>query len=266
MKSTSVSKTFLLVGVPIALVLMALIYAGIEFRNYLFTAPRFAVKNVEVLTEGPASVESVLRLARISPGTNLFSIDLEEVRKRVEKDPWIYTASVTRSLPNKIQIRYEKQTPVAILGADSMYYLNKEGVPFVRIRKGESLKYPLIQVEDQSKDVENSRKRVSGIMDVLNQIRASSLFSEKDLGDLSVRLGADEGEAPYWLTMRFPPEKLATDKKRVSRLYALSLGENNLAQQIKHWEGVVRYLAQQGKNPKLIRLELGKKVVVKVER
>jgi len=265
MKS-SVSRTFLLVGLPAALALVGLIWGGMEIRRFLFTSARFAVQEVEVVTAGNVKKEAILERAAVPARANIFSLNLDDVKKRVEEEPWIYSATVVRALPNKIQIYYREQVPKAILGAGSMYYLNAEGKPFYRIQRGDSLAYPLVQVEGKAKDGDLLRQRVESALGILEEFRQNSLFTDKDLGDLTVRPDAEDGAAPFLVTLRFPPKALAGKGEGRSRLYTVSFGQESFAPQVKRWEAVARYLVQQGKNPRLIRLELGKKVVVKVER
>lgn len=265
MKS-SVAKPFIFVGVPVALGLVVLIFGGMELRSFLLSSPRFAVKEVSVSTKGRAERSSILKLANIPPNTNIFALDLDRVRRSVEKEPWVHSATIVRELPSRIEIQYEPQTPVAILGAGSMYYLNGEGKPFYKIQKGDSLAYPLVQVEGGFKNSDLSRKRVATGLDILKTMATSALFSEKDLGELTVRMDAVDGAAPYVLTLRFPPRPLAGKGKQPNRLYTVSFNDDDLSTQVKHWEAVLRHLVQTGKNPRLIRLELGKKVVVKLER
>jgi cell division septal protein FtsQ len=263
---TSVSKTFLTVALPAALGFVILIFGGMEAQRLLTESPKFGVRFVEVLGKGAADSDDLIRMASIPQGTNIFSVDLEAVRKKIERHPWVHDATVARVLPNKIEISYRSQVAQAILGADSMYYLNNEGVPFYRVQKGDSLGFPLVQVEGRARDKEVLRDRVATSVRILDLLRQSPLYNEKDLGDLTVRTEAEDGAAPYVLTLRFPPKALATVKSQTNRLYTVTLGDQDLARQVKHWEAVVRYLVQQGKNPRLIRLELGKKVVVKLER
>lgn len=264
--NSKVTRTFLLVGLPAALVLVALIFGGMELWNFLQTSPKFAVKDVEVVTAGTVPKEVILKRAEIPPGANIFSLDLEEIRQRVEKEPWVHSATVIRSIPNKIQIHYVAQVPKAILGIDSMYYLNREGQPFYRIQKGDSLNFPLIQVEGKLRNREGLRERMEAALHILEAMKASPLFSDKDLGDMTVRFDAEDGAAPYLLTLKFPPKILVKKEGQSNRLYSVSFGSADPVPQVKRWEAVARHLVQQGKNPRLIRLELGKKVVVKVDR
>jgi hypothetical protein len=265
MKST-VTKTFFFVALPAALTVVALVFAGMEVRRFLLNSPRFAIQSVELVTEGAASKAEILRRLGYLEGANIFQVELAEVQKKVEEDPWVYSATVIRALPNKIQIHYVPQVAKAILGADSMYYLNSEGKPFYRIRQGDSLQFPLIQVDGKAPEAESLRQRVEVGLQIIDEFRKSELFSEKDLGDVMVRASEDGGDVPVSMSLRFPPKKLAQKKDVSSRLYTASFGRQNLSAQVRRWEAVVRYLAQQSKTPKLIRLELGKKVVVKLNR
>lgn len=265
MKS-GIAKTFLLVAVPAAFGVVGLVFVAMETQRFLTTSSRFAVRKVEVLTKGAADNDELIRLAGVSPGTNIFTVDLEGVRRHVERDPWVHDATVTRELPNKIQITYRSQEPQAILGADSMYYLNSEGVPFYRVQKGDSLAYPLVQLDGKTSDKELLKNRVAASVKILQRFKSSPLFQSKDLGDMTVIPDAEEGSAPYLLTLRFPPKALIKKDAQPSRLYTVSVGDDDVDRQVKHWEAVVRHLVQTGKKPRLIRLELGKKVVVKLER
>jgi hypothetical protein len=261
-----VAKTFLFIGVPAALVTVGLVFASMELQRFLTTSPQFAVRKVEVLTKGAADADELIRLAGITPGANIFSLDLEEIRQRIERDSWVHDATVMRSLPNKIQITYRSQEAKAILGAESMYYLNGEGVPFYRVQKGDSLAFPLVQVEGKARSKELLRERVATSVKILNHFKGSKLYSDKDLGDMTVIPDAEDGSAPYLLSLRFPPKVLPGKIAQPSRLYSVTLGDDELEVQVKHWEAVVRHLVQAGKKPRLIRLELGKKVVVKLEK
>ena len=261
-----IARTFLFVGLPAAVSTVGLVFAGMEAHRFLMTNPRFAVRRVEVLTKGAANSDELVRLAAVSPGSNIFSIDLEAIRLRVERDPWVHDATVVRELPNKIGISYKSQEPRAILGADSMYYLNREGVPFYRVQKGDRLGFPLVQVDGRVTDKDLLRERVATGMKILDRLKQSNLFSDKDLGDMTVVSEGEDGSAPYLLTLRFPPKSLATKPVQASRLYTASLGIDDLDRQVRRWEVVVRHLVQAGKKPRLIRLELGKKVVVKLEK
>lgn len=265
MKS-SVFKAFFFVGVPVALGLVALIYGALEFRAYILSSNRFAVKQMEVLTDGPADREQLIRSSGVAMGSNIFSIHLDEVRRNVEADPWVYSAMITRSLPNKIQIQYIPQKPVAILSdAEAMFYLNEEGDAFYRLQKGDSYSYPLLLVEGDW-HIDGAKEVLVGALALVRGLKEQEIYSETDMGDITVRMRKEDISAPYVLTLKYPPAKLRKKTDRTNHIYTASFSSEDAGHQLSRWSAVVRYLVQQSKNPRLIRLELGKKVVVKVER
>ncbi|MCO5143400.1 MAG: FtsQ-type POTRA domain-containing protein [Oligoflexia bacterium] len=264
MKSKA-SKTFLFVGIPAAFSIVIFIFLLIEIKHYFLTSEHFSVRVVEVLTEGPSTKEAVISLASIPKQANIFSLDLEEVKKRIEKDPWVRSAIVSRVLPDKIQIRYRSQEPVALLGMGDLFYVNDEGVAFYQIKEGDSLNYPLIQVEVKKPSLEELKDDIQGALSLLKVLNANNAFSMDDLGEISLQNAEKNAGVTYLLTLAFPPKHLRPKKgAHRSVTYTVSLAKSDYDSQIKRWSAVVRYVLKHSKIPKLIRLELGKKVVVKV--
>lgn len=84
----------------------------------------------ETVVEGNAIVDTrdILALARVPVNAPLFSIDLFAIEQRVMKNPFIKSVSVRRDVPNRVRIKVEERTPVAVLPADRVYYVDAEGV------------------------------------------------------------------------------------------------------------------------------------------
>lgn len=70
--------------------------------------------------------------------TNLFSLDLEKIRKKLELVPEIEQAKVSRILPNTLHIKITERTPAAAIGSRQSFFLaDQNGVV---IRRSRSLK------------------------------------------------------------------------------------------------------------------------------
>ncbi|NUM88368.1 MAG: FtsQ-type POTRA domain-containing protein [Bdellovibrionales bacterium] len=261
--SESVSRPFLVYGVFGAFGLVALLWGSIELNRYLTTSPRFAIREIAVVTEGPARAEDVLRASGVKKGMNLFLLDLDDSRAGVEKIPWVHHASVSRVLPGRVEIRYVPQTPVAILGLGSLYYLNAEGIPFQRVDRGGSAGLPIIQVERGSESEDVPAESVRRALELIGLFRGSSLFVMDDLADVTVRGTGYQGAAPLVTTLAFPPFRTPGSTRMPKRFVPVTWALEDLEQQLRRVERVALNLAQAGKNPRLIRLELGKKIVVK---
>jgi len=267
MRSTSLIRPFFFLALPGAIVLVALVYGGMEFYHYLTKSKQFTLRSVEVLTAGPVNKEELIKLAGIRANANIFSIDLSDTKEKIEKNPWVYSASVTRALPDKIQIHYVAEEPVAILSSmDVLYYVNKEGKVFYKITKDNSLKYPLIYLNSALSILELSPSKLMPALRVVSWAERSSMVNLSDLGDIEVRGGVYSEELPLLVTMAFPPSGLSKKYKQKRRFFTMSFSETEIDIQAKRAEAVLQHLLQQGKNPKLIRLELGKKIVVKMDQ
>ncbi len=100
-------------------ILVASVLAGIAFGakralNTLFFANAdYALKTIEVTTDGNLSRESILRAANVSEGENIFAINLNEVRNRLAAMPEVEESRLQRILPNKLAISIQERRPVA---------------------------------------------------------------------------------------------------------------------------------------------------------
>ncbi len=263
-ESTGVSKPFLTIGLPLAVGLVVLILGGLEAQRFLSTSSRFEIRKIVVDTDGPAKKSEILEGVKYLKGENLFVTDLDEVRSAVEKNPWVAHAIVSRVLPDTISIRYEEQKPRAILSADNMYYLNGDGVPFYKVNRGDSLDYPVIQLDRIANAKDVPVEGIKAALELLDYFQASKVFSPEDIGQVTVRGSAYKGGAPLVATLAFPPKRLREKASTVKRFVPVTLAEEEVSPQLQRAELVMQHLAQAGKNPRLIRLELGKKIVVKI--
>jgi cell division protein FtsQ len=73
----------------------------------------FQARTLKVFGAKHLSKGAVLRVAGVHRGTNLFWFHAGEVERRLEADPWIARALVSRSLPSTLRIAIDERTPVA---------------------------------------------------------------------------------------------------------------------------------------------------------
>jgi cell division septal protein FtsQ len=93
--------------------------AGIAFgakravNALFFSNPDYALKTIDVTTDGNLTREAILRAAGINEGENIFAIDLPRVRAGLATLPEVEDSRVQRILPNKFTISIEERRPVA---------------------------------------------------------------------------------------------------------------------------------------------------------
>jgi cell division protein FtsQ len=111
---------------------------------HLLGDPFFRVREVEVEGNRKITKEALLSLTMMEGMPNLFSVNLEEVVKRIESHPWIESVRVRKVFPNKILIQIEERQPMAIIQLEELYYIDAEGEIFSPVGDKDEYNYPYI--------------------------------------------------------------------------------------------------------------------------
>jgi cell division protein FtsQ len=89
-------------------------YSGYSLVRYARTASRFEVKQLSVSGLQHVQEDEVLARAGFEIGTNVFAVDLDELRSRVEQIQWVRHAIVQRVLPDQIFIKVVERQPIGL--------------------------------------------------------------------------------------------------------------------------------------------------------
>jgi cell division protein FtsQ len=81
----------------------------------LSRSPLFGVRTVEVLGADPLPTARVRALADVARGADLLWLDLPAIEARIETDPWVERATLTRGLPWTLRVTIRERRPVAVL-------------------------------------------------------------------------------------------------------------------------------------------------------
>lgn len=138
----------------IAIIGFALIF--LSGGIYLFLQSSFfAVQKVVVVGVSTLSGPEVVELAGIEPGTNIFAIRTEEVKRRLLTLPAIAGVSIERHLPSSITLEVQERRPVAVVrGSSGLLALDQEGFCIAKADRLSSLKLPLLS-RQSTNDIEN---------------------------------------------------------------------------------------------------------------
>ena len=81
--------------------------------KFVYHNPDFAIQNIEIQTDGVITKDQLRRWSNVRPGANLFALDLANVRRSLEMESAIETASVEKVLPHTLRIRVTERGPIA---------------------------------------------------------------------------------------------------------------------------------------------------------
>src|SRR5690242_1341459 len=118
----------------------------------------FAIRQIELQTDGVLSVDQLRRWAGVKPGENLLALDLAKVKRNLELVPLIGSVSVERILPQTLRIRVAEREPVAQVNVPrrssggglqvGVFHLDADGYVMVPLDPQQRAT-PLNQVDDQ---------------------------------------------------------------------------------------------------------------------
>jgi cell division protein FtsQ len=113
---------------PWAVVGGILVLLGAGAIGLTYTA-MFHAKTITVSGEHRLSEARVLKIAGIGPDTDVFHVDLHAIERRLERNPWIADAAVSRHLPSSISLAISERRPVALTRSaeGAMVYLAVDG-------------------------------------------------------------------------------------------------------------------------------------------
>lgn len=84
----------------------------------------------EVTAEGNRIVPSadIIALAGIRKNERLYNIDLNAARKRIQANQFVRAVSLTREMPDRVEITVEERTPIAAIAGTRTLYVDADGV------------------------------------------------------------------------------------------------------------------------------------------
>mgnify|MGYP006292696903 CR=1 FL=1 len=135
-KSNRFHQIAVIVLVPIvAAVLVTLAWLGFDqLGKWLFSEnPRFAIRRLTIKDEGTAVSDFVRGEKNINEGRNIFSFNIEELRREfVERAPSYKSIAITRTLPGMLTVEALPRVPLArvFTGWRSSVVTDKHGMVF----------------------------------------------------------------------------------------------------------------------------------------
>jgi cell division protein FtsQ len=112
----------------------------------------FVLENVIIEGKKNAEYKDIINLLGVEQGAPIFSINIQEVKERLENHIWLKAAIVERQLPSTIYIAVIERTPIAIWQfKQKLYLVDVEGN---RIAKHQGQEFgDLIQVVGQDANI-----------------------------------------------------------------------------------------------------------------
>jgi cell division protein FtsQ len=125
----------------LVLAMIVAVGAGLHFGiamvldRVLYTNPRYDLAKIEIEPRDHFSERQIRQAAGLEPGQNLWTLNLRQIMRDLEKLPYVSSAKVERHFPDAITIHIVERVPVVKivgqnidLGTPELFYLDRDGV------------------------------------------------------------------------------------------------------------------------------------------
>jgi len=107
-------------------------YKGLKYTGSLFLSrnPKFELKTINITSDGRLLPEQLCEYAGLQTGVNLFCVDFDRLRKKLEEVPLVESVTIERKLPGTLTVNVIERVALAQIR------WNKRGLPFLIDRNG----------------------------------------------------------------------------------------------------------------------------------
>ena len=177
-------------GVAFALA-WGLLLGAQQGYQYVTTSARFEAKTVVFEASPHLSADRLTEIMGLAPGTNILAVDVDAVRRKIEADPWVASATVSRQLPDTLHVAVAEHTPAAVLHSGHFYLLDAAGVPFKRVEPGERGTLPIVTGVEREALVAGDPSATRVIRRALDVLASYNDKARPRLGEIHIGEGGE---------------------------------------------------------------------------
>jgi len=163
----------------------ALGWGSYEFSHYIRTAPRFEVKALAISgLNGPlkrVTEDEIAGRAEFEVGTNVFRVDLNAIRERVEGLSWVQYAIIQRVLPDQIIVKVVEREPIGLARIGGEVYQFDSEATILDVDAAASTSFPILDGL-RARNGETNLKKVEIYRKTLDELGQNDL-SEVHIND-----------------------------------------------------------------------------------
>jgi cell division protein FtsQ len=173
-------------------VLIGLGWGAYKLIFFLRTASSFEVQQLSVVGIKRVQESQVLANVGFERGTNLFRVDLDEIRSRVEELDWVRYATVQRVLPDRVVIKVVEREPIGMARIQGEIYQFDVDGKILDARLAIGTGFPILDGLRPG-DRKGNQQKVQVYRKVLEEVGQTSLseIHINESGDVTVVSASD---------------------------------------------------------------------------
>lgn len=130
--------------VVLGLVVGGLAGLGMAAWNAVLRSAYFSIRQIDAEASAHLTREEVIQRAGLEGPVNVFRYETSAGEVSLLAHPWVATASVEKSLPGQVRIRFEERKPEGVVVLGSLYLVDGTGEPFAQPTPAEAAGLPLV--------------------------------------------------------------------------------------------------------------------------
>jgi cell division protein FtsQ len=143
------------------------------WRNDL-TVRKVGIEGVRIVPS-----EDIFHLAAVPMDKKLYDVPLADIRERVRKSPFVRDVAVHRDPPDRILIQVEERTPIAVIAAGRMFFVDADGMVLPMIRSDSVFDLPIITGVEGLQPCESGKELSHpAIREALLVVRAAQMLDD----------------------------------------------------------------------------------------
>ena len=95
---------------------------------YVLLSPLFAIKKINVTTDGKLNEQEIISLSAINLNENIFKYTKKQIKENIKENSYVEEVDIKRKFPDEIQITIKERFPKFMITYGNAYvYINNQG-------------------------------------------------------------------------------------------------------------------------------------------
>ncbi|MBN2516155.1 MAG: FtsQ-type POTRA domain-containing protein [Deltaproteobacteria bacterium] len=135
-----IAKAFTLI-ITIGFIAFVMVYV----YNCIITTSYFELKGITVRGNERVTEKEVLALADIEPQSNILTLNLKDISRSIETNPWVKDTAIGREFPDRLVIEVRERDPAALVLVDgNLYIMDWDGAVFKKFSNNDNVHLPIL--------------------------------------------------------------------------------------------------------------------------
>jgi cell division protein FtsQ len=144
--------------------------------SFIITTSWFQLKNITVRGIERTSEKEILNLAGIKSHSNILTLNLKEISRKIEAAPWVKDVSIGRELPDRLVIEVCEREPAALILVDkSLYIMDWNEELFKKLTNSDDVHLPVLNGVYKNGDMD--KNLIEGAMALLKLLSSKRNFT-----------------------------------------------------------------------------------------